>query len=523
LAGNRSFKDYVDGRFYKVSLFCVASEDNELMERIRSRRPLRNLLLGFSDYEYYQLLSDYFKSKADESMGELRHYRSQRAQLEAYRISFNRSLRRLESLESERALLPKLSLEQVFRNEKEESEHVCLRDAYAALLSKVRGIEGECKRLEHTIKVSSARRERLWDSLEHFREAHPEHDSELSEMYVSLEETRISLELLLSEMRSLQASLEDTDRAISRHTEFGVGECFACGQSMSVGMVRSRQKSLELLEEELSKKILDCRRSERVQEEAIDKFRNQVKKNIVDRAGEIGMLDKRLSKARSLLKSGRQELKNSLPEVDDLAEKLRIMESGLDSDVREIIERRRELDREIGRVDQKMMTIRSQIEDIGSIEHELTELEERFDFLSKFSRYMSLKAMEIKGIVCKMFNKYIAEVYGLLEFDDSFDRIYMDEDFSLKIIRQFQGRRRADSVDTLSGGERETIALVLMLAGRKAYVPDFPFFIADETSFYDQTRFRRVVEYISQNVPCTVITRLVPKEGDSRIFIEHIL
>lgn len=64
---------------------------------------------------------------------------------------------------------------------------------------------------------------------------------------------------------------------------------------------------------------------------------------------------------------------------------------------------------------------------------------------------------------------------------------------------------------------------MLMLAGREAYLPDFPLFIADETTFYDSTRFRRIVEYISKRVPYTIITNLVPKERQDALSIEYEL
>jgi len=67
------------------------------------------------------------------------------------------------------------------------------------------------------------------------------------------------------------------------------------------------------------------------------------------------------------------------------------------------------------------------------------------------------------------------------------------------------------------------MALTLMLAGREAYLPDFPLFIADETTFYDATRFRRIVNYISKRVPYTIITNLVAKEEQDTLSIEHEL
>ena len=122
-----------------------------------------------------------------------------------------------------------------------------------------------------------------------------------------------------------------------------------------------------------------------------------------------------------------------------------------------------------------------------------------------------------------MFNERVTQVYRLLEFDKDFERIYLDDGFKLKIIRRFAGQKKPASINTLSRGEKETVALVLMLAGREAYLPAFPLFIADETTFYDQTRFRRIVEYISKRVPYTIITNLVSKEKQDTLSIEYEL
>lgn len=89
------------------------------------------------------------------------------------------------------------------------------------------------------------------------------------------------------------------------------------------------------------------------------------------------------------------------------------------------------------------------------------------------------------------FNRQIAQVYSLMEFDEVFDQIYLDDNFDLKIVRRRKDTTAHDSVASLSRGEKETAGLVLMLAGKQEYLPDFPLFLADETSFYDATRFRR--------------------------------
>ena len=134
---------------------------------------------------------------------------------------------------------------------------------------------------------------------------------------------------------------------------------------------------------------------------------------------------------------------------------------------------------------------------------------------------MKVKAGEVKDAVKVMFNDHIKEVYELLEFDEDFEQIYLDDQFDLKIIRRFAGQRKLDTINTLSRSEKETVGLVLMLAGREAYIPEFPFFIADETSFFDPTRFKRIVNYVSEQVPYTVITRLAPRDEQEEVMVEY--
>ncbi|PSP87307.1 hypothetical protein BRC90_10825 [Halobacteriales archaeon QS_4_69_34] len=123
----------------------------------------------------------------------------------------------------------------------------------------------------------------------------------------------------------------------------------------------------------------------------------------------------------------------------------------------------------------------------------------------------------------EMFNERIQEVYNLLDFDEPFENIQLDQNFNIKIYRRFQGQTEEDTIDTLSRSEKETVGLVLMLASRDAYCDDFPFFIADETSFYDTARLTRIMEYISERVPYTVITTLASADEQSDLSVEHDL
>jgi len=52
-----------------------------------------------------------------------------------------------------------------------------------------------------------------------------------------------------------------------------------------------------------------------------------------------------------------------------------------------------------------------------------------------------------------------------------------------------------------------------MFVAKKAYAPDFPFFVIDEImGTYDKTRFNRILQYIQTKVPYLVVTTMSPFE-----------
>ncbi|GAI67997.1 unnamed protein product, partial [marine sediment metagenome] len=223
------------------------------------------------------------------------------------------------------------------------------------------------------------------------------------------------------------------------------------------------------------------------------------------------------------LKKLKAKLDDVGPRRQELSGLVEQLEASLDKDTRERLERRRQLDEKITRQDENRKTKMASIEQIGDVRTEIIQLEEDTRFCQQLNQLVLEKAEEVKRALRDMFNERIGEVYHLLDFDEDFERIYLDDGFQLKIIRRFRGQRKPDSINTLSRGEKETVALVLMLAGREAYLPDFPLFIADETTFYDSTRFRRIVEYISKRAPYTIITNLVPKEKQDTLSVEYKL
>ncbi|MBC8512469.1 MAG: AAA family ATPase [Dehalococcoidia bacterium] len=512
---------YPEGR--KVNLFCIAAEDNELMDRVKTGKALRSTLLDFSDHRYYELLGDFFEQQRLKSESQLRQYRDRQAELELLTGQLRKIEAELEQLENERRTMEEIPLEIVVKTEEERRRLAQAQKELSDVIAEITAAEGEINRTKNRLEDLRNQELRLQHRVGEFESQHPDIEQELASMDRELESFKNKLDLFRSEMDGVQAKFQDTSHNWTRHVKYGIDECFACGTPIKAEQLRDRQKQLEQRSSELSNEInslqwrIEEQKKERTQlQQEWTEVRSQIRADLNNRRRAIDMQEDSLKK----LEVKRDSL---LPRRPELSELVKQLEATFDKDTREKLERRRQLDEKIARRDQDRKTKIASIEQIGDVRTQIVQFREEIRFCQELNHLVSEKAEEVKRAVRNMFNERITEVYRLLEFDKDFERIYLDDGFQLKIIRRFGDQRKDGSINTLSRGEKETVALVLMLAGREAYLPDFPLFIADETTFYDSTRFRRIVEYVSKRVPYTIIANLVPKDKQDALTIEYEL
>ena len=506
----------------KVSLFCIASEDNDLIDRVKAGRPLSSTLLDFSEFKHFEFLAAFFEQERANRVGQLGRHRDQRAQLETLRGQLRTRQQELEALEGQRRALQEIPAERVAENEQEGRK---LAEAQRRLHKSIQDLtsaEGERERLKNTLETHVHQEQRFTEMVRQFESEHPDHEQELATMDKEIDRIKSEIEKLQRDMQSKQDRLQDTNHNWNRHLKHGEDECFSCGKSISGEQLRERQKSLETSIRDIARDIserqwrLQHRQKERNEfSQYAILVRSQYRVRMNDAKREIARISDQLRKAEA-------SISELLPQRKDLSELVRQLEAHFDRDVRELLEKRRQVDERIARTDQDVKTLQARIHDIGDVQQEIAHLEDEIGFHEQASRHMTTKAEEVKNAVKIMFNEHIKEVYELLEFSEDFEHIYLDDQFNLKIIRRFQGQRKLDTINTLSRSEKETVALVLMLAGREAYLSDeFPFFIADETSFFDPTRFNRIVNYVSERVPYTVITKLAPRDEQEEVIVEY--
>jgi len=133
------------------------------------------------------------------------------------------------------------------------------------------------------------------------------------------------------------------------------------------------------------------------------------------------------------------------------------------------------------------------------------ELLRKIEWLNKVTEHFQEKYMRRMTSARLRFNSNVARAFEELGLK-RFENIFLDQDFVLHIVRE-NGVRQP--VETLSASEKLTVSLILMLAAKETFLPDFPLFVIDElTLSYDPARFKQIVNYVAKRVPYVIVTCL---------------
>jgi len=133
------------------------------------------------------------------------------------------------------------------------------------------------------------------------------------------------------------------------------------------------------------------------------------------------------------------------------------------------------------------------------------ELMRKIEYLNQVIEYFQEKYMRRMTSARLRFNRNVTKAFEQLRLK-GFEKVFLDQEFALHIVRE---NSIEQPVETLSASEKLTVSLILMLAAKDAFLPDFPLFIVDElTLSYDPERFRQIVSYITKRVPYVIVTSL---------------
>jgi len=134
-----------------------------------------------------------------------------------------------------------------------------------------------------------------------------------------------------------------------------------------------------------------------------------------------------------------------------------------------------------------------------------SEILRKIEWLEKVMGYFQEKYMRRMTNARRRFNRNITRAFQELGLK-GFGNVFLDQNFMLHVMREGNIQQ---PIETLSASEKLTISLILMLAAKETFLPDFPLFIVDElTLSYDPERFWRIMNYIKKRVPYVIVTSL---------------
>ena len=140
-----------------------------------------------------------------------------------------------------------------------------------------------------------------------------------------------------------------------------------------------------------------------------------------------------------------------------------------------------------------------------------SEILRKIEWLDKVTGYFQEKYMRRMTSARCRFNSNVTRAFRELGLE-GFGNVFLDQNFMLHVMREGNVRQ---PIETLSASEKLTISLILMLAAKETFLPDFPLFIVDElTLSYDSERFWRIMNYIKKRVPYVIVTSLTSSLRD---------
>jgi DNA repair exonuclease SbcCD ATPase subunit len=224
------------------------------------------------------------------------------------------------------------------------------------------------------------------------------------------------------------------------------------------------------------------------------------------------------SNVAKALESYEKEIKILENEKERITKEIEGLKQMLSEEERKAIERRTEIEKEVGRIEQQIKDLEEHVAKLSESSKELAEAEQR---LKQSQEELSRVEREIYDTLAKLkdeFARIASEIVRELGFTwIKAVRLVSDAEgkkFEVRIIRVLpSGREVEQPLTTLSTSERAAVALIAVLTGYRLRLLDeykglVPV-IADEALLaFDPQRYEKILEELKKHAKYVIVTRL---------------
>ncbi|MFX1515469.1 MAG: archaea-specific SMC-related protein [Promethearchaeota archaeon] len=508
----------------KANMFTLATPDNELITAITTGRKLEKLLTQYSDVRYYSFLISYLKTQLTNLKKDLRIYLMYESDIGNMQQEHSQLEQELETAKIERETLPDINIEEI-------QSYSELENRYHKLSKEVLSLKNEIETGSDIIKLNMARNrdtkaqiKSMEEEIKNFMIEHPSVDQEIARIADEIREYRRYLDEVRNEKNETEKSLKEVRNWISLSQKMpDLKKCIVCGRPYTEKHAKAREDKLLVDDSHLMKRtrelefqIDDAERRKEDLEVLIHKIKNDNQIRINKAKQEIRRLQKEITEKK-------KEIESSERSYTQKESELKILEKSIDQGRADSIKLINELDAKIQRIIGKIEQLDKQIDEKSKRIDQIDQVQSEFNFYTELQTYLEEREKIVKLGVIENFNHQIKKVYQLMSYQD-FEDIRIDPNFSLIVKRKRRGKMIDQPIESLSDSERITIALIVMLAGREEYLPDYPLFVLDKVTLdYDPTRFEMILDYLSRRkVPYTLVTLAQSiQEGSGKLEIEY--
>jgi len=512
-----------------VDSLCVAIRENKLLGLVEKGESLKSQLEEFSGVKYYRMALSPFvlKKKLNQTNAELSKENEEYVALKEHQkqlVAFQKKKEKLEGDKKKLPEIPKADSAIVKKNQdllqKKTEDKTKLEIDIDKIAKEIESRNGSIKRKEE--EIANYKKQ-----IEEFKSKHPNFDKEVYDLEAEIQNLTLKRNKIQSEISVITFRLDGIKKAQIGETKTKTQKCLVCGRPLT-------SEDLRKIEQDLIKDYNQKTKEVGILNKQIDELNSEKDSILMEEqsikigsSGAVKMLsdsERRLNdviKERNNFNKVKQELGENLKTVNKNIEELR---KGLDPAIIDKIKKHSELEIDLGIVESDISRTEKAIKERGKVGEVIQKLDKKKKFLTSLvAHFQQESERRIKEAVAA-FNEKVMEIYELLEFED-FEKIYIDDySYEVNVIRKKEGRSIKQPIKSLSSSERESIGLILMLAGKEKYIPNFPLFLLDAVSEdYDQTRLERFIKYLKSKVSYVVVTMLSPHAKSDKITIKHSL
>jgi chromosome segregation ATPase len=312
---------------------------------------------------------------------------------------------------------------------------------------------------------------------------------------------------LQNDINKLDDNLDILDK-IDKNTDWvKTKNCFVCGRPITSSVKNAWQKHLETERKKVNADLLKTENKLKEMNNRSEDIQDELN-NINEINDTINKTNLRIAELESGIKSDTKDIEAKEKAVEKFKEDIKNLEKQINPETLKILRQKGTLDENIGEMNGKLKDLEENLKEFSEQEKTAIVLKRKIEFMSQVKEFIKRKIIEMKDGVKNKFNLRIKEVYSVLDFKN-FDSVSINDSYRIEVVR----KGKQQELNRLSTSERVTLGVVVMLAGKEEYLPDFPFFVLDEvTTAYDPLRFKKIIDYIVQKTKTkyVVVTAFSP-------------